>query len=87
MAKLPTVSDIRAANIEAGGHFFDRKTMQFFGDTVRNFAVCEIDGAIYLRRVRPMRNSSGKSMGGMGKLYAVNMETGAINSAPEPVAA
>jgi hypothetical protein len=24
-----------------GGHFFDRKTMRFFGDTLCNFGVCD----------------------------------------------
>jgi hypothetical protein len=80
--KLPTIADIRAANMEAGFHFFDRKTMSAFGDTVRSFAVRSIDGAIYLQRIRAMRDRGGRDMGGVGKLYLVNMETGAINSAP-----
>ena len=41
-------------------HFFDRKTMQFFGDTMRNYGVrrAEIDGVPVweLYRKRPVKH-------------------------------
>lgn len=71
-----TISDIRHYSLESGSHFFTRQTMRFFGDTVRSFAVRHMpDGTIELERVRPMRDRSGRSMGGVGKRYKVNTET------------
>ena len=56
--RTPTPSDIkhavRAAPHES--HFFDRKTMQFFGDTMRNFGTYRDDlGRIILYRRRPVK--------------------------------
>lgn len=34
------------------GHFFDRDTMRFFGDTMRSFGCTEIDGQPYMYRKR-----------------------------------
>ena len=49
-----TLSAIRNAH---KGHFFDRKTLQFFGETMGNFAVrCE-GGAVYVERVKPAQNA------------------------------
>ena len=57
-----TPSELKA-NILAhdpDSHFFDRKTMQFFGDTMRNYGVrkAEIEGvAVWeLYRKRPVRH-------------------------------
>ena len=57
-----TPSELKA-NILAhdpDSHFFDRKTMQFFGDTMRNYGVrrAEIDGvAVWeLFRKRPVKH-------------------------------
>jgi len=38
-----------AAN-DGSRHFFDRKTMQWFGDTMRSFGTRTIDGQIYMYR-------------------------------------
>lgn len=35
--KRLTMSEIRARNLAAGHHTFDRKTMKFFGETMRNW--------------------------------------------------
>lgn len=68
-AKRWSVSAIRA---EHTGHFFDRKTMRFFGDTSASFGVhCE-DGAIYVVRVKSAKGST------VGKRWRFNPETGAI---------
>ena len=44
---------------DPGSHYFDRKTMQFFGDTMRNYGVrkAEIEGvAVWeLYRKRPVK--------------------------------
>ena len=57
-----TPSELKA-NILAHGpdsHFFDRKTMKFFGDTMRNYGVrkAEIEGiAVWeLYRKRPVKH-------------------------------
>ena len=34
------------------GHFFDRATMRWFGDTMRSFGTTTIDGAVFLYRKR-----------------------------------
>lgn len=50
-----TPSQLKAAYQQAhpDGHFFDRKTMKFFGDTMKNFG-CEDAGTHwYLWRKRP----------------------------------
>lgn len=55
--KTPTPADIRAASLAAGWHFFDRKTMQFFGDTMRNFGTyTNSDGRVILYRKRPVKH-------------------------------
>lgn len=39
------------------GHFFDRKTMQFFGDTMANYGVCEgPENTWELYRRRPVKH-------------------------------
>lgn len=44
------------------GHFFDRKTMKFFGDTMRNFGVRRTeDGNIELYRRKPVMHGLQKS--------------------------
>lgn len=47
-----TPSEIRYAYEHGGSnrHFFDRKTMRFFGDTMRSYGVRQIDGVVYLYR-------------------------------------
>jgi len=47
MAHFKTVSQIKAA---AKGCFFDRKTMRFFGDTMRSFGIRHLDGKTYIYR-------------------------------------
>ena len=52
MSNKPTPSDIRGnyiAHVE-GGHFFDRETMRFFGDTMKSFKTIEHEGDVYLYR-------------------------------------
>lgn len=73
-----TLSAIRSANEAAGRFFFSRDTMKFFGDTMGSFAVrCE-GGAIYIERVRPMRDRDGHNMGGLGQRRRFDPETGEI---------
>ena len=51
-----TLAEIRSMN-EAGGHFFfSRDTMRFFGDTMSNFRVRHIKGAVYVVRVKRGKN-------------------------------
>ena len=46
-AKL-TVADIRAANAEAGFHFFDRKTLRFFSTKVESIAYTGAGGTYFV---------------------------------------
>lgn len=76
MAKHPySVAEMRAANLDAGYFFFDRKTMRFFGDTLRSFAPHTFgDGTPGLRRVRSRRGAP------LGSLYRFDPATGDITS-------
>ena len=38
-----------------GGHFFDRKTMNFFGDTMKNFGGCDAGTHWKLYRKRAVK--------------------------------
>lgn len=64
--RKPSLSEVRQATIDSGSHFFSRSTMRFFRDTMRSFKVVAEDGQLYLERVRPMRDSRGTDMGGVG---------------------
>lgn len=54
--KLPTIYEIKRANQKAGGHFFDRKTMRMFGDTLKSFRVYLDQDRILVER-KPCRGS------------------------------
>ena len=43
-SQIKTASDLRDFVEESGHepHFFDRKTMQHFGDTMKNYGVCKV---------------------------------------------
>lgn len=59
-----TASQIRALYLsrDPDGHCFNRKTMRFFGDTMRNFrAVRTVDG-YRLERRRPVRNGLSRAL-------------------------
>lgn len=93
-----TLADIKAANEAAGHFFFSRDTMRAFGDTMRSFRVAhtmemnqgfprEMIPAVYLIRVRPMRDNSGRNMGGLGERRHFDPDTGRISTVirePEP---
>lgn len=81
LPKLPryTLADIKRIHEDGGGRFFSRENMRFAGDTLRSFKVRNMpDGSVWMERVRPRRDSSGRSMGGVGELHRVNLETGDI---------
>lgn len=51
MTAKPTPSGIKKSYMANNhGHFFDRSTMRWFGDTMRSFAVIVIGGTVYLYR-------------------------------------
>ena len=43
-SQIKTASDLRDFIEESGreSHFFDRTTMRFFGDTMKNYGVCKV---------------------------------------------
>jgi len=49
----------QAANPE--GHFFDRKTMAFFGDKMANYGVRDAGDCWELVRIRPVKDGLKKS--------------------------
>ena len=46
------MSEIRARVIDSGSHYFDRATLRFFGETMRNFVAGPVreDGKQYVYR-------------------------------------
>ena len=61
--KIKTVYDLKYAYLEKhpDGHFFDRRTMKFFGDTMKNFGIVNQKNNIILYRKNPV---NGGRMGG-----------------------
>jgi hypothetical protein len=39
-----TLSEIKRMNQDAGYHFFDRKTLKFFGETMKSYYLCKGTG-------------------------------------------
>ena len=59
-----TASELKALHEEHNPEslFFDRKTMRFFGDTMKNYGVCIWEnGLIELFRKRPVKHELQKS--------------------------
>ena len=56
--RAPTPSQIRAAHgTGESRHFFDRQTMRFFGDTMRNFgSYRDAGGNVYLYRRKAVKH-------------------------------
>lgn len=50
--KRYTISQIAAANRQAGGHYFDQSTMRFFGQTRRMFSVTYQNGRVFVFAAR-----------------------------------
>lgn len=60
MMKTPTIYEIKAeyeAKKGSNGHFFDRSTMRFFGDTMKNLGTYTDNetGTVYIYRKRAMK--------------------------------
>lgn len=60
-----TKSELRQNVINTGSHFFDHKTMKFFGDTMRNYGLrsAKIDNVEVweLYRIHPVKHGLQKS--------------------------
>jgi len=56
--RLPTIHDIRFATEEKSPHFFDRKTLKFFGQTMASFIVFRHKNKLMI--AAPVKDSSGK---------------------------
>lgn len=87
-AKRWTLSEIRQANLEAGRFWFSRDTLRHFGETMQSFGVRNINGRVFIVRVKPQRDRDGKNMGGVGKWYEFDPATGEVGLAltPEEIA-
>jgi len=49
------ISEIVARNKRAGGQFFTRSTLRFFGDAAGNWSAHWINGHVYIRNIRHKR--------------------------------
>jgi len=45
-----TLSEVKELNKSKGGHFFDFKTLKFFGESMRNFSISQYDGKVFVIR-------------------------------------
>ena len=56
---IKTVYDLKYWYYEVNpdGHFFDRKSMKFFGDTMKNFGMMKLKDKINLYRKNPVKHS------------------------------
>lgn len=51
--KRLTIYDIKRLTAETSSYFFDRKTMKFFGQTLKMFSVCKCgDGRYFIKAKR-----------------------------------
>jgi len=57
-----TISDIKRLTAETSPHFFDRKSLRFFGQTMRSFRVVKQSDGRYLISA-PMKDSNGVFVG------------------------
>lgn len=73
-----TLAEIRQANADAGQYFFAPKTMKAHGDTMRSWKVRHRNGRVFLERVLPSRDSTGRAMGGVGEVREFNPSNGHI---------
>lgn len=63
-----TIYQIKEATKETSPHFFDTKTLKFFGQTLASFKVYKhLCGRYYLRA--PMKDGKGKLMGYTERYY------------------
>jgi hypothetical protein len=45
-----TLGQVKELNKSNGGHFFDFKTLKFFGENMRNFSISHENGKVYVNR-------------------------------------
>lgn len=82
--KTPTIAEIAAKNQEAGGHYFDRGTLRFFGQTRKDFRARTLkDGRIV---VYSRQHRGWDIGGGIVSLAVFDKVTGDTNT-PEDKAA
>lgn len=66
LRKTWTMPTIRDFMVQRGSHFFDRETLKFFGETMKNFKARVKDGVVYVDRTGGWAGS---------KSYRFNIET------------
>tara|TARA_R110001592_G_C13161730_1_gene748986 strand:- start:291 stop:548 length:258 start_codon:yes stop_codon:yes gene_type:complete len=76
--KQLTISDVAQLTSETSPYFFDKKTMKFFGQTMRSFKVYKQDDGRYLITA-PMING-GKKVGTTQRYF--NPETNQLERVP-----
>jgi len=74
-----TIAEIAAHNQRAGGHYFDRGTLKFFGQRRSDFRVRSIDGRVIVySRVHRGWNIAPEH--GVASLAEYNPETGEVST-------
>lgn len=75
--KKPTIYEIKAAlsQSEDENHFFDRKTLKFFGQTMKSFRVTKTDRPGVFRLSAPIIDAQGRKMGETVRFYDAQRKT------------
>jgi len=76
--KSPTIYDIKRLTAKTSPHYFDRKTMKAFGQTLRDFRVRKLDGGKFLISA-PMKYG-GKVQGHSERIF--DPENNTLNLVP-----
>ncbi len=75
-----TISEIKRRTAESQPYFFSRKTLQFFGQTMRSFRVAKLDCGLY--RISAPRYCDGRQAGETVRYFdpTTNQLTSSIHS-------
>lgn len=74
-----TLAEVKKANLAAGHFFFDRETLKAFGETMKNWAVSNVNGRVFVERIKAGRSDASFSGGAVGVKYEFYPETGRLS--------
>ena len=77
--KAPTIAEIAEHNARSGGHYFDRDTLRFFGQTRRDFRARMVGGRVIVY-ARTHRGWDLAPDYGVSSLAEYNPETGEVST-------
>lgn len=79
--KRLTIYDIKYRTLESSPYFFDRKTLKFFGQTMRDFSVYKLDDNHYKISAPVRRN--GKIVPSLQTVRIFNAQTNELERVSE----